>query len=90
MKDEYPKLSYFKVWIHFFKSDKRLGVIIKKFPSFFFSFWCLNKNCALSLKCSYRVTFYEADNLSNPSGLSKEKRQQTQFTKEEFTPNKLI
>jgi hypothetical protein len=36
MKDGYPKLTIFKVWIPYFKSDEKiLGVRSEVFPSFF-------------------------------------------------------
>jgi hypothetical protein len=33
LKDEYPKLTFFKILVFYFKSDKRSGVLISKvFP----------------------------------------------------------
>jgi hypothetical protein len=46
MKDGYPKLTFFKVWIHFFKSDKNQGLQIK-FYLLVFNF--LNKLCSFSI-----------------------------------------
>jgi hypothetical protein len=34
LKDGYPKLILFKVWVPFFKSDERSGVISKVVPFF--------------------------------------------------------
>jgi hypothetical protein len=31
LKDEYPKLTYFKVWVYFFKSDEKSRVISEVF-----------------------------------------------------------
>jgi hypothetical protein len=32
LKDRYPKLTLFKVWVHFFKNDERSGVISEVLP----------------------------------------------------------
>jgi len=34
LKSEYPKLTLFKVYIHFFKSDEGLEIISEVFPYF--------------------------------------------------------
>jgi hypothetical protein len=35
LKDRYPKLTRFKVWVPYFKSDEISNIINEVFPSFF-------------------------------------------------------
>jgi len=59
MKNEYSKLTFFKVWVHVYKSNKKLRVINKVLPNSF----CQEMNCRSGgTKCT------QFDHLLMPNG----------------------